>query len=366
MINSIIALENGHEIGEEAWQRDQELAPDVLCLLGVRYVVLHTEHVPPVLTDYVRQVMSGEQVYDQDGIVAYRVTAPPPDDDVFINLGTDEALLHLGEGWSESGAEYVWAQRKETRFFAPLSAGTHQMTLRVFSPGPDQGADLLWNGHYVTSLELLEGWHEYEVSLPAEAVRDGLNELGFRFRRLFPAEQIRHGDYAIGETGVSVPVNVLVKSAGEEVGDFGHIYVDGRNVSPDERGYNVAVLDPMTGMVEETGHFDTFASGEESTRLAEFLLAIPDGRIVAVAVEDEASRHLTERAAEALRTIGAKEDLRGMFRWGHAIIGVKGAEPGQALEAAGLIRPVSVRVRQGFTEPGVAAAVDWVRFEAAP
>jgi len=157
-------------------------------------------------------------------------------------------------------------------------------------------------------------------------------------------------------------VNILVKSAGEEVGDFGHIFVDGRNVSPDERGYNVVVIDPASGVVEATGHFDTFASEEESARLAEFIAAVSDGSIVAVVVEDEASLHLTEDAVLALRTVGAKEDLRGMFRWAHAIIGVKGSEPGQALEATGVLRPVSVRVGQGFTEPGAAAAFDYVEF----
>jgi hypothetical protein len=175
-------------------------------------------------------------------------------------------------------------------------------------------------------------------------------------------ERIRDGDYSVGQTSALSPLNILVKSAGEEVGDFGHIYVDGRNVSPDERGYNVVVLDPVSGAVEGTGHFDTFASEEESTRLAEFITGIPDGRIVAVAVEDEASLHLTEEAVLALRTIGAREDLRDMFRWEHAIIGVKGAEPGQALEAMGLLRPVSVRAGQGFTEPAAAAAFDYVAF----
>ena len=83
---------------------------------------------------------------------------------------------------------------------------------------------------------------------------------------------------------------------------------------------------------------------------------------LAVAVEDEASLHLTEEAVLALRSIGAEEDLRGMFRWAHAIIGVKGARPGQALEATGLLRPVSVRVGQGFTEPTAAAAIVEVEF----
>ncbi|MDH4209022.1 MAG: hypothetical protein OEV76_09110, partial [Anaerolineae bacterium] len=184
----------------------------------------------------------------------------------------------------------------------------------------------------------------------------------FQFPRLYSVEGIRDGGYSVGQTGVESPVNILVKSAGEEVGDFGHIYVDGRNVSPDERGYNVVVLGPMSGAVEGTGHFDTFASEDESARLAQFIAGIPAGRIVAVAVEDEASLHLTAAAVEALHTVGASEDLRGMFRWGHAIVGVKDAEPGQALEATGLLRPVSVRTGQGFKEPGAAAAFDYVAF----
>jgi hypothetical protein len=362
VINTIIALENGHDVERATWDRDRELAPDVLRLLGVRYVVLHTEEIPSALGDYARDVLGGEPVYEGAGILVYRITTPPLEEEVLVDLGADEARLSLGEGWSESAGEYVWAQRQEARFLAALSGGAHKMIVRARAPGPGQGMEVVLNGGLVTHLQLAEGWHEYEVELPASLVREGLNELQFRFDRLFPAESVRYGEYAIGETGVSAPVNILVKSAGEEVGDFGHIFVDGRNVSPDERGYNVVVLDSATGAVEGTAHFDTFASEEESARLAEFIAEIPQGKIVAVAVEDEASLSLTEEAVLALRTIGAEVDLRGMFRWAHAVIGVKGAKPGQALEASGLVRPRSVRVGQGFTEPSVAAALDSVRF----
>jgi hypothetical protein len=362
VINTIIALENGHEVEQATWDRDRELAPDVLRLLGVRYVVVHTDETPPALVEYARDVLGGEAVYEGAGLIVYRITHPPLEDEVLIDLGTDEARLHLGEGWSESAGEYVWAQRKEARFFAALSGGRHKMIVRARAAGPGQGMEVVLNGGLVTHLELAEGWHEYEVELPVSLVRDGLNELRFRFDRLFPAESVRDGEYVIGETGVSAAVNILVKSAGEEVGDFGHIYVNGRNVSTDERGYNVVVLDSVTGAVERTVHFDTFASEEESDLLAEFIAEIPEGKAVAGAVEDEASLSLTEEAVLALRTIGGEVDLRDMFRWAHAIIGVKGAEPGQALEATGLLGPVSVRVGQGFTEPTVAAALDNVLF----
>lgn len=364
VINSIIALETGHDVEQETWQRDKELAPDLLRLLNVRYVILHVDKIPAVLHDYVRFVIGGEKVYERDGIVGYRLTLPPLPAEQFVDLGSEAARIHMGEGWSESGGEYVWAQRREARLFAPLARQGQQMTLRLMAPGPDQSVDIVLNGHLLTRLDLSEGWREYQVRVPLAYLRDGLDEFRIRFRRLFPVAEIRDGDYTVGETGVMAPVNILVKSAGEEVGDFGHIYVDGRDLSPGGRGYNIVVLDPLSGQEEGRGHFDTFASEEESHLLADFIAAIPEGKIVAVAVEDEASLHLTEDAVKALRTIGASADLRGSFRWGHAVLGVNGAAPGQALEGTALLRPVSVVAGQGFTERAAAAAFDYVQFRA--
>jgi hypothetical protein len=148
-----------------------------------------------------------------------------------------------------------------------------------------------------------------------------------------------------------------------EVGDFGHIFVEGRDVSPNERGYNLAVIDPTTGVVEFTAHFDTFAAEIESQRLANLVAAIPPGHLVAVVVRDEASMHLTAEAIAALHAIGAQGDLQGRFCWSHAIIGVKGAAPGTAAEALSLTRPTEIVVGEGVVEPRLVAAIAWIRFE---
>jgi hypothetical protein len=158
-----------------------------------------------------------------------------------------------------------------------------------------------------------------------------------------------------------VPVSLVVSSAGNEVGDFAHVYVDGQPVSPNLVGYNLVVVDPASGAVESRAAFNTFASESESARLAQFIAQIPEGKVVAVAVRDEASRHLTSEAVEALRSIGALQDLRKKFRWSHAIMGVKGAPPGTAMESAFETRPAELVVGLAATEPNVAAAVDWVQ-----
>jgi hypothetical protein len=70
-------------------------------------------------------------------------------------------------------------------------------------------------------------------------------------------------------------------------------------------------------------------------RLADYLAGLPEGTIVVAAVKDEASRELSAEAAAAWQLVGARADLRGCFRCAHALIGVRGAAPGTALESSG-------------------------------
>jgi hypothetical protein len=109
--------------------------------------------------------------------------------------------------------------------------------------------------------------------------------------------------------------------------------------------------------------FDTHSDENASGALAHFLSSVPTGHIVAIAAADEASRYLGEDAVESLRGIGAMGDLRGRIRWGHAIIGVKGAPSGTAMEALGWMRPVTVVAGEGATEPSLAAAFSGFHFE---
>ena len=86
-------------------------------------------------------------------------------------------------------------------------------------------------------------------------------------------------------------------------------------------------------------------------------LVVGNVGIVAAAAADEASLALGAEAVNALHEIGAAGDLRGGFRWGHAIIGAKGAQPGQAIEAMGAVQPATAAVGGAWRSPQVAAAV---------
>jgi len=70
---------------------------------------------------------------------------------------------------------------------------------------------------------------------------------------------------------------------------------------------------------------------------------VPAGAIVVALVRDEGTANLSPDAVRALRSIGARADVSGRFRLAHAVIGLKGAAPGDAVERAGS-EPVWVAV----------------------
>jgi hypothetical protein len=334
----------------------------VLRFFNIQAIVVHPEHTGPEMVPYIESTMPLACTDEDSGLVFCQVDLPPWSKRWTVTPGDALSRLSYAEGWGVPADGVIWAQRRTARLLVPLNDDDAQMTFRAHAPTAGQLLQVTVDGQLVTQLEMAVGWHGYEVTLPDEAVQEGLNEIWLHFSVLTAASQVSLSDRSIGQTGIHSPVNLVVQSAGQEVGDFGHIYVNGLDVSPNERGYNVAIIHPETGVVEQVAAFDTHLDAAASASLAAFLDSVPAGRIVAVTAADEASRLLGEDAVAALRRIGAQDDLRDRFRWGHAIIGVKGAAPGAALEATGWMQPVTVVAGEGATEPDLAAAFGEIHF----
>jgi hypothetical protein len=363
LINTLIALETGHQVDPTILEQDRDVGPQVLRFFDAQAIVVRPEAGPDVAS-YVETALPVQKTYQDGSTVAYQVDLPAWPSTWTIVPGDRLGRLSYAEGWGLPASGVVWAQRPAVRLLVPLDGSEQTMTFRAYTPAGGQQLKVELNGQTVQRISLAAGWMNYEFALPAEIVRKGLNEVWLRFAAEYPASQVRLSPRTIGETGTESPVNLVVQSAGQEVGDFAHIYVDGLDVSPNRRGYNVAVLDPTSGSVEAVAVFDTHLDPAASRALAAFLDGVPSGRIVAVAIADEASRLLDEDAVIALQGIGATGDLRDKFRWGQAIIGVKGAAPGTALEALNWIMPVSAVAGEGATEPHLTAAFGAIEFAA--
>ncbi len=204
---------------------------------------------------------------------------------------------------------------------------------------PERGrrdqVELVFNDRPLGLLPLNGSPQPVRLTLPSPFHPDQRNRLELRCR--YELAALRRGDprYRIGHTGVHSPVDLYVLSAGKPHGWTSSIVVNGQELSPDRRGYNLVALDPKTGALLARENFDTFLDRQASARLAAFIDRLPRGTLVVAAVKDEAAGQLTEAAVAALRRVGAKEDLRGRLFASHLVVGVKGASPGTAVEAAG-------------------------------
>jgi hypothetical protein len=294
-----------------------------------------------------------------------------------VDVGSADSLatMALGEDWSGAeeiqGATARWAVEQGARMFLPSIGGrAYRLTLTALPfhyPGAAQWVDLRINGHRLAWDQTLSpGWGDHTWDVPAHLVHQGLTDIRFEFGSLAAPADVLPGNGAIGTTGVQAPVPIEVNSGGPE--NFAYISVgdadaggieDGSVHSP---GYNVAVIHPETGKVLERRGIDTTPTGadSEAAALAEFVAGIADGRIVVVALQGNGAARLPGEAVAAFHSIGGQADPRGTTGWSHAIIGVKGAAPGTALEVAGLD---TGWLRVEPDKRTLAVAVDAIRWE---
>ncbi len=374
LLNSLLALETGKTLPPERWQADRAIAAEVLHFFNIKYIVVRPDETgksivtPQATIPYIEAVFPVEKIHDEATIKIYRLQDTLKQEGEFrsellINTDTPLAPLYFGEGWGLlSPQQPIAAQRRAVRLLLPLTGGPQRVTLQMGLPdiyrAPSQSVSLELNGWQSLWQPMGQAWQEYTFEVPAEATRSGLNDLRLHFARVTPLPPLDEHPSFTGE--------ITVLSAGKEIGDFGHILVNGHEVSPNQRGYNVAMIrfedDGETSL--RVANFDTHLDPAASKALLDFFATVPPDTLIAVAAADEASLNLSEAAVLALQSIGAAGDLRDCFRCSHALIGQPGQTAGMALEALDSLRPVGLTTGLGLTEPTVAAMVDWIRVEA--
>jgi hypothetical protein len=354
IFDSIAKVELYEELDPSRVEQDRLLVDDLVYFFDIRYLVFQpiVPNRPPYcdtrpeVEEYAQQVFPVQRVYqDESGLTVYKVQQPEARTELNIDFGTQGARLYQGEGWSRDevigDATANWSDSKVARVFVPLrQLGDYQLSFRAlafsYAGAPQQMMTVLVNGHELPEVfSIGPYWEEHALTLPGEYLKAGLNDVLLESAYAASPRNVLPSQFGIGNTGVTSPVEITVNSAGLNAGDFAYITVNGQDASTHRRGYNLAVIDPGTGAVVTGAGFDTWANQYEAQDLVDFVASIPQGYIVAVAVKDDGATNLTQAAVQALRSLGAEIDLRGTEHLSHALIGVKGATPGTALEASG-------------------------------
>ncbi len=366
----LIALTNAADLGDQHGALQAALASQPVAaadrvqarawatFLSVRYVMVHRDKLPAATEAALRELLPLTLVGEEGPLALYRVAAELPRPTAF-QPATDQGRMILAEGWSPpapaavenaTDPSPVYAQRRETRLLLPLPQGAAQIKLRALAYTVGQQVTLSVDGRAVAVLPVPQEptWLSFDV--PAAATRPPLSDVRLRFSQLTALSEVAQ---RLSRPG---PAALLVRSAGQETGDFGHIYLDGVERSTDQRGYNLVALTPA-GELLAAANFDTHADPQASARLAQWINALPAGTLVAGAVRDEASMNLGQEAINALRAVGVTADLRGHFRWGHAFIGQVGSPAGSAVEVLDAIRPAQVSFGLPLSAPRIASGL---------
>lgn len=351
ILSSLRILETGHDLPPETWQTDARIAAETLRFFSVKYIVVRPEppgylNNPPAAIPYIEAVLPAQKLAQTDDLLLYRVNLPPWPDKVDLLENPALTPLYFAEGWGLPGRS-VAAHRKTARLLVPLNGQAQTVRLAMQQPaGAAPGTLRLELNRWLSEeIPLTTAPQTVTVTLPENAVMAGLNEMRLHFSTLAP---------------VAGP-EITVVSAGEEAGNLGRIYLNGVDVSPNRRGYNVAIIAP-DGTLLQAAAFDTHLDAGASAALAGFIAAAPADALIAVAAADEASNALTEEAVTALASIGGRVDLRGQFRAAHALIGGKNGQP--ALEVVDPHQPVNLTNGAGLLEPETAAIFNRISFEA--
>jgi hypothetical protein len=229
--------------------------------------------------------------------------------------------------------------------------------LDMWALAPKQSVTLIVDGRPVATQPLSTERSLLTFDLLSDPARPTLSDVRLRFAALAPVAQATQSTQAAEPTGVQGLSSLVVRSAGQEVGDFAHIYAGGADLSPNRRGYNLVAWNPGDGRLLGADAFDTHGDPAASARLAAWIAGLPLGSVVAGAIRDEASMNLGADAIDALHSLGVATDLRNHFRWGHAFIGATGSAPGSAQEQASGMGVAQLAVGLPITTPQVAAAL---------
>jgi hypothetical protein len=345
IFHSLTQIEFYHEVSADELARDKAMAPSLMTFFDVRYVVIHPAIPgrPPysdtraATIDYVQKVLPlGEKIYDQDGVIAYRVNQAPLPAKQQIDFGTDAAYVYQGEGWdidqTIAGESANWANQTSARVLFPIrDVSFYAITVRAlpfaYPQAPAQTMRVVVNGRAIEHFDLTAGWGNYTATIPAEMLHAGLNDLVLQFGYAVRPRDVLPPADAIGGTGVASPVDIEVKG-----GNIGSIKVAGREASPLGRGYNIVVIDPQTGGIVDARAFNTMDEIAQSRLMTDYLAKIPAGMIVAVASQETAAQNLGDRTVAGLHALGGQADPRQNWGRAYALIGVKGAPSGTALE----------------------------------
>ncbi len=150
-------------------------------------------------------------------------------------------------------------------------------------------------------------------------------------------QKIEHLKFSNGTALSKEKVTISVLSAGAYSGATCTISKNGKNLLGDTffAGMSIVVFEPTTLEVDTAFGLLLFQKPDNVQKLADYINSIPQGKIVAMGVSNDARNNMSSALRNAIKTLGSTKIDSLVFQGPWALIGEKGAEPGAIIEKVG-------------------------------
>ena len=312
---------------------------DVLRRLGVDYVIVHRDQLPPdQLERFTPDFYTELEGLTWAGVFGpawvYRLT-PPDADFSRLTLGSPAARPFLLGGWSPfddriAGRPVTWSIGDKSYLLVPIWDQARSVVLGVQSAADQVHCRLTWDGRSLGEWHFFGGAETYySLPLPRRA-GPGLYILGWDCAGGKAEAHAR----TIGETGVEAPADLAVVAAGRDAGDYAAIYLEGKQylVAEECRSCLEVLALPPGDHTAPLWRVADLAVPAERFSLAEWLMALPDGTVIAAA--GRAGAGVSLDLIRALAHYGGSGRMVKDVGQAYLLIGVRGALLGTAVERA--------------------------------
>ena len=174
-----------------------------------------------------------------------------------------------------------------------------------------------------------------EYSLPKSFINTSGSSYFVSDSIAFVNQNLTDLDYSDGSLKITNrEENISVSSAGFYAGASCVIAKNGINLLSNTffAGMGIAVFDPLTLEIDTTAWFNLFNNPTNMQALVALIDSIPEGKTVALGVADDAANNISANLKNAIKTLGSTKIDNLTFRGSWAIIGRKGALPGDVIE----------------------------------
>ena len=347
LLRELVSIEAGKKLPAPTFAKKQD-ARYVADFLDIWTVLVNRKKVSRDQRDaerratravaYLKKALGYQQLRDLPGLTVF--SRPPSPQAVIppVEFVRPASLVHLGAAWWRSHEDRKWhaqvnpkGRETEILLIKLPPQGARSLTAQMRCNQMSARLAVQINGQQMGQIACPSRWSKVNIPVDGHPRRAGVSRLYLRLSDLQ-----RQTLVPVGKTGVKTRARIRVTSQGLEAGNNASILLGSVDLAPNSRGYNVSVIDPATAQNLSSVGFDFIGKASkqqnQALRMAQFIHAVPPGMIVCVAVKDDGSMGFRSELSTALRSIGANLSDAPRLRASYAVIGVKGAEPGTALE----------------------------------